>query len=222
MDKNNKKDTIKEILNNKNISNNTKLSTNDDESINFSSEKDKTQNDSNNDITVNGESSSNNEYSGNSRDNSTAGISDSTNNFFIDIAILNELSKSCQLAMNNISFLSYSITNKDMKKDLVAIYSQYASILLQIDQHFEKYGEIPENVSPHLKVMGICGIRMNIKFDKSNSHISEIMIQGENMGIIKCQKLLNGNYDVQPSTTKLLETFKDFQKENIKKLNMYL
>ena len=222
MDKNNKKDTIKEILNNKNISNNTKLSTNDDESINFSSEKNKEQTDSNNDISINGKSASNNEYSDNSRNNTASRISDSTNNFFIDIVILNELSKSCQLAMNNISFLSNSITNKDMKKDLVAIYSQYANILLQIDQHFEKYGEIPENVSPHLKIMGICSIRMNIKFDKSNSHISEIMIQGENMGIIKCQKLLNGNYDIQPSTSKLLETFKDFQKENIKKLNMYL
>lgn len=222
MDKNNKKDTIKEILNSKNISNDNKLSTSNDKTIGFSSEKSKEQDDLNNDFSINGKSSTTDEYSDDSRNNSTPGISDSNNNFFIDIAILNELSKACQMAMNNISFLSNSISNKDMKKDLVSIYSQYSNILLQINQHFEKYGEIPANISPHLKIMSICGIKMNIKFDKSNSHIAEIMIQGETMGIIKSQKLLNGNYDIQSSTTELLESFKDFQKENIKKLNLYL
>lgn len=42
------------------------------------------------------------------------------------------------------------------------------------------------------------------------------------MGIIKSYKLINSNYDIEESTCDLLNTFLDFQKENIKKLNAYL
>ena len=222
MDKNNKKDTIKEILNNKKLSDDSKISTNNNEDSIINQKEDNEQIDSNNNVNTIRESSIFSESSNNSGNTDTNGVSNNTNTFFIDIAVLNELSKSCQMAMSNISYLSNSISDKDMKKNLVAIYSQYANILLQVDQHFEKYGEIPENISHSIKMMGICGLRMNLRFDKSTSHIAEIMIQGENMGIIKCQKILNCNYDIQNSTIKLLEKFRDFQKDNIIKLNEYL
>lgn len=162
------------------------------------------------------------EYSNNSGDNASFGASNNSSNFNYNIAVLNELSKACQLAMNNISYISEIICNKKLKQDLVAIYSQYANVLLQVDQHFEKYGEIPANVSNGLKTMGMWGIKMNTQFDRSNSKIAEIMIQGENMGIIKCQKVLNANLDIEQSTIDLLNSFKNFQKENISKLSNYL
>lgn len=225
MEKNNK-GTIKEILNkdsiNDSLTDSSKNTSSTAENGSLDSKMDKEQNDSSNNNTGVGESSSMDEHSDSSRTSNTDGVSNNTNNFYFDIIVLNEISKACQLAMSNISYLSSRISNKNMKKDLVAIYSQYANILLQVDQHFEKFGEIPDNVSSSLKMMGICGIKMNTKFDRSNSHIAEIMIQGENMGIIKCQKILNNNYDIQNSTTQLLESFKNFQKDNINKLNAYL
>ena len=222
MEKNNKKGTIKEILNKNNFNDNSKISTNDDKNSSLDSEVDKEQNDTSNNFNNTRESTTTIEHPNNSTDNDSNRASDNSNNFFIDIMVLNELSQACQLAMNNISFLSNIISSKNMKKDLVAIYSQYANILLQIDQHFEKFGEIPDNVSSYMKMMGICGLKMNTKFDKSNSHIAEMMIEGETMGIIKCQKLLNCDYDIQDSTTNLLKDFQNFQKENISKLNAYL
>ena len=173
-------------------------------------------------ISSSGKSDNDDESSNTSSGDACSRTSNNSNNFILDIAVLNEISKACHIAMNNISYLSNRICDREMKKELVAIYSQYAHILLQVDQHFEKYGEIPASIPNSLKIMGQTGIRLNIKFDRSPSHIAEIMIQGENMGIIKCQKLLNMNYDVQESTTTLLKTFKDFQKENISTLSRYL
>lgn len=149
---------------------------------------------------------------------------DNTNSsvFKLDLSVLNEISRVCQLAMANISFLSSRITNHEMKKELVAIYSQYSNILLQINQHFEKYGEIPENVPIRNKIMGTCGIKMNTINNRTNSHIADIMIQGSLMGIIKCQKILNSNLDIEKSTIELLKTFNQFQRDNINKLNAYL
>lgn len=140
----------------------------------------------------------------------------------LDIAVLNEVSKACQTAMNNISYLVKSICNSNMKKELVSMYSQYSNVLFQTNQHFEKYGEVPDCVSIGCKVMGFCGIKMNTFKNKSSSHVADIMIQGTLMGVIKCQKILNCQLNIDESTTNLLKDFNKFQRDNIDKLNAYL
>lgn len=162
------------------------------------------------------------EHSNNETIHTSDGISNNNGVFFLDVAVLNELSKASQMAMSNISFIAKKINDTHMKKELVAIYSQYSNILLQINQHFEKFGEIPDGVSKHAAFASECALKANLQFDKSPSHIAEIMIQGLQMGIIKSYKLINSNYDIEESTCDLLNTFLDFQKENIKKLNAYL
>ena len=141
-----------------------------------------------------------------------------------DVEILDELSKSCQLAMSNISFLSTKAIQKNIKKELVSIYSGYTDILSQINKNFESLGEIPSNVSPSLKMFGLCSINLNTKIDKSSSHIAEIMIQGLNMGIIKCQKLLNSfnSTIIKEQTLNLVQQFLNFQEQSIQKLKAFL
>ena len=141
-----------------------------------------------------------------------------------DVEILDELSKSCQLAMSNISFLSTKAIQKNIKKELVSIYSGYTDILSQINKNFESLGEIPSNVSPNLKMFGLCSINLNTKIDKSSSHIAEIMIQGLNMGIIKCQKLLNSSNStiIKEQTLNLIQQFLNFQEQSIQKLKAFL
>ena len=141
-----------------------------------------------------------------------------------DVEILDELSKSCQLAMSNISFLSTKSIQKNIKKELVSIYSGYTDILSQINKNFESLGEIPSNVSPSLKMFGLCSINLNTKIDKSSSHIAEIMIQGLNMGIIKCQKLLNSSNStiIKEQTLNLVQQFLNFQEQSIQKLKAFL
>ena len=141
-----------------------------------------------------------------------------------DVEILDELSKSCQLAMSNISFLSTKSIQKNIKKELVSIYSGYTDILSQINKNFELLGEIPSNVSPSLKMFGLCSINLNTKIDKSSSHIAEIMIQGLNMGIIKCQKLLNSSNStiIKDQTLNLVKQFLNFQEQSIQKLKAFL
>lgn len=186
------------------------------------SKKNEEKDDFSNNIFNNGISTSDSKHSNSKTNSSSTGTSNSSSVFFLDIAVLNEISKASQMAMSNISFISKKITNTQMKKDLVAIYSQYSNILLQINQHFEKFGEIPESIPQYAEFSSQCALKANLQFNKSNSHIAEIMIQGLQMGIIKCYKMINSNYDIEDSTKKLLSTFLDFQKENIKKLNAYL
>lgn len=147
---------------------------------------------------------------------------DNENNYSLDLAILNELSQIAQMGMSTISYLANRISDQNMKKELVSIYSQYSNILLQVNQHFEKYGEIPDDASLGSKMMSWCGIKFSILKDRSNSHVAEMMIQGTQMGVIECQKLLNANLDVDESTVQMIKDLLDFQNQNIQKLNAYL
>lgn len=154
----------------------------------------------------------------NAHDNSVSDI----DNFGLDLAVLNEVSKTANMGMSTISFLTNRINDYTMKKELVAMYSQYSNILLQVNQHFEKYGEVPSDSSLSAKMMSFCGIKKNLAKDSSRSHIAEMMIQGTMMGVIKCQKILNSNLDIDSSTIELLKDFNKFQRENIDKLNAFL
>ena len=65
-------------------------------------------------------------------------------------------------------------------------------------------------------------IQMSTLTTASNSKLAEILIQGNDMGIIKGQKLLNSPH-VKDSTTKnIIKDFITLQQENIEGLKKYL
>lgn len=208
---------------------------NDSKNINNDSESNEKENAVSDNISNIGNGSKHNESANNENVTSSNNTSNNSNtvvsnldsnmaNGSSDVEILDELSKSCQLAMSNISFLSTKAIQKNIKKELVSIYSGYTDILSQINKNFESLGEIPSNVSPSLKMFGICSINLNTKIDKSSSHIAEIMIQGLNMGIIKCQKLLNSSNStiIKEQTLNLVQQFLNFQEQSIQKLKAFL
>lgn len=213
-----------ESANNENVtsSNNTSNNSNTVVSNLDSNMSDASSNNGNNSFI---ESSSSTNVSASSNDSSiNDSFVDNSSEETADVEILDELSKSCQLAMSNISFLSTKAIQKNIKKELVSIYSGYTDILSQINKNFESLGEIPSNVSPSLKMFGLCSINLNTKIDKSSSHIAEIMIQGLNMGIIKCQKLLNSSNStiIKEQTLNLVQQFLNFQEQSIQKLKAFL
>ena len=69
--------------------------------------------------------------------------------------------------------------------------------------------------------MSWMGIQLNTVNDTSNSKLSDLLIQGTNMGIIKGRKLLNSI-----STTKeiknILSDFVRLQEKNVEDLKKYL
>ena len=162
------------------------------------------------------------EHSNTESVNDTNNSTSNSNTFQLDLAVLNEVSKIAKMGMDSISYLAPKVSDKEMRKVLVAMYSQYGNTQSQINQHFEKYGEIPDSTPFKDKMMSFAGVQFNTLRDRSNSHIAEIMIQGTLMGVIECQKILNCGLDVQKSTTDLLKDFNKFQRENINKLNAFL
>lgn len=72
------------------------------------------------------------------------------------------------------------------------------------------------------KMMTWTGVQMNTMMDKSNSHIAELMAQGNLMGIIEAQKLLNHSPEMEQDTKNILNDFITLQNNNIEKMKQFL
>ena len=140
----------------------------------------------------------------------------------INLTILNEISKAAKMGMESISFVIQKVGDENMKENLSTQYSEYGKIADRVNTEFEKYGEVPDESPFGTKMMSYIGTELNTIKDKSNSHTAEIMIQGGNMGIIECQKLLNHNPQADETVKNILNDFVTMQKNNIEKMKVFL
>ena len=140
----------------------------------------------------------------------------------INLTILNEIGKATRMGLSSITFVSDKVEDEKMKEDLSTQYADYGKVLDKVNTQFEKYGEIPDEEPMMDKMMSWTGVQMNTLTDKSNSHIAELMIQGNLMGIIESQKLLNHSPEMEKEVKDILNDFINLQNNHIDKLKQYL
>lgn len=70
--------------------------------------------------------------------------------------------------------------------------------------------------------MSWMGIELNTLTNKSNSQIAQILIQGNDIGVIKGTKLLNNMEFEDKQIKNILEDFVRLQQKNIENLKKYL
>ncbi len=136
--------------------------------------------------------------------------------------ILNEINKGIKMGMDSISTVSEKVQDDRFKKDLKYQYDKYNEILNKVNDELDNYDDFPKELNPMQKAMGWMSIQFNTLDDKSNSKISEMMIQGTNMGIIEGVKLLNHNPDTDKNVKDILNEFIQFQENTVEQLKKYL
>ena len=139
-----------------------------------------------------------------------------------DIKILNELQKGVTMGMASLEEVSNKSEDKTFKNNLSYQYNLYQNALNTINKEFEKIGKIPEDTPITQKVMGWSGIQFNTMNDTSNSKLSELLIQGYDMGIIKGVKLLNENPQASQNVKNILNNFISLQENSIDQLKKFL
>lgn len=140
----------------------------------------------------------------------------------INLTILNEINKAAKMGMDSITFVTEKIGDPVMKENLSFQYAEYGKVLDRVNTEFEKYGEIPDDDKLTDKMMSFAGVQFNTITDKSNSHIAEMMIQGNTMGIIESQKLSNHNPYAEESVKMILNDLMIMQQNNIEKMKTFL
>lgn len=98
----------------------------------------------------------------------------------------------------------------------------YNNILDKVNDAFSNYGEEPNDNSLATKAMLWYGIQTNTIKDKSDSKISELLMQGTNMGIIEGRRILNANPNLDTDVKKLINDFVSYQEQSVEKLKKFL
>lgn len=139
-----------------------------------------------------------------------------------DLTILNEIHKGVTMGMSSLEEVSKKTTDSNFKDELTTQFTTYQTTLTKVNDAFANIGEIPDDTPINQKIMGWTGIQMNTMKDTSNSKLSELLIQGYDMGVIKGFKLLNQSPEATQSVKDILNGFIRLQENNINRLKKFL
>ena len=141
----------------------------------------------------------------------------------INVKVLDEVNKGTTMGMDAIHFVSSKVGDERFKKVLDVEYGKYKKISERIDNIYSKYAiKEPHETNKMEKLMTWYGINMKTMNDQSNSKISELLMQGTNMGIIEGRRLLNNNSSVDNEVKNILNDFVVMQEDSVETLKKYL
>lgn len=139
-----------------------------------------------------------------------------------DLTILNEIHKGVTMGMASLELVADKTQDQQLRDDLSYQYTEYQNTLNTVNNKFQQEGEIPDDTPINTKLMGWTGIQFNTLTDTSNSKLSELLIQGYDMGIIKGVKLLNQSPEASGDVKNILNGFITMQENCIDRLKKFL
>lgn len=141
-----------------------------------------------------------------------------------NLNILDEVNKGATMGMNAISFVSDKVSDDKKFKDVLNTeYNKYENISKRVNNLYSNYtSKEPHETNTMEKMMTWYGIQMKTITDSTTSKLSELLMQGTNMGIIEGRRLLNRNDNVSQDVKDILNEFVLMQEDSIETLKKYL
>lgn len=142
----------------------------------------------------------------------------------INKKVLNEVSKGSKMGMDAIKYVSDKVTDNKFQNVLDVEYNNYKEIFNRVGTIYPNYDKTddPQETSTMNKFMTWNGIQMKTITNQSNSKISELLLQGTNMGIIEGRRLLNNNPSIDKDVRQILNDFVVMQEYSVETLKKYL
>ena len=140
-----------------------------------------------------------------------------------NLNILDEVNKGATMGMDAISYVSEKVVDNDFKEVLNTEYNKYKDISNRVNNLYDNYSnKEPHETNAMNKMMTWYGIQMKTMNDDSTSKLSELLMQGTNMGIIEGRRLLNQNQNIEPDVKNILNDFVVMQEDSVETLKKYL
>ena len=140
-----------------------------------------------------------------------------------NLNILDEVNKGATMGMDAISYISEKVVDSDFKKVLNTEYNKYKDISDRVNNLYDNYSsKEPHETNAMNKMMTWYGIQMKTMVDDSTSKLSELLMQGTNMGIIEGRRLLNQNQNIETDVKNILNDFVVMKEDSVETLKKYL
>ena len=140
-----------------------------------------------------------------------------------NLNILDEVNKGATMGMDAISYVSEKVVDNDFKEVLNTEYNKYKDISNRVNNLYDNYSnKEPHETNAMNKMMTWYGIQMKTMNVDSTSKLSELLMQGTNMGIIEGRRLLNQNQNIESDVKNILNDFVVMQEDSVETLKKYL
>lgn len=140
-----------------------------------------------------------------------------------NLNILDEVNKGATMGMEALEIIKEKVKDNDFKDVLNTEYSKYEKIYERINDLYAQYSDKdPHEPGAMSKMMTWYGIQMRTITDDTTSKLSELLMQGTNMGIIEGRRLLNHNEHAAPDVKNILNDFVVMQEDSVETLKKYL
>ncbi len=140
-----------------------------------------------------------------------------------NLNILDEVNKGATMGMDAITYVSEKVTDDTFKQVLDTEYNKYKDISRRVNNLYANYSDKePHETNAMNKMMTWYGIQMKTFTDDTTSKLSELLMQGTNMGIIEGRRLLNQNNNAAPDVKNILNDFVVMQEDSVETLKKYL
>lgn len=140
-----------------------------------------------------------------------------------NLNILDEVNKGATMGMDAISYVSEKVKDGDFKQVLNVEYDKYKDVSNRVNKLYSNYSDKePHETNAMNKMMTWYGIQMKTMTDDTTSKLSELLMQGTNMGIIEGRRLLNQHNNIEPDVEKILNEFVTMQEDSVETLKKYL
>ena len=140
-----------------------------------------------------------------------------------NLNILDEVNKGATMGMEAISVISEKVQDHTFKKVLDVEYNKYKDISRRVNDLYSNYSsKEPHEINAMNKMMTWYGIQMRTITDDTTSKLSELLMQGTNMGIIEGRRLINQNENAAKDVKNILQEFVTMQEDSVETLKKYL
>lgn len=141
-----------------------------------------------------------------------------------NLNVLDEINKGATMGMDAISFISQKVEDNQFKNILKTEYNKYKDISARVNKLYNNFAtnKEPHETNTMNKMMTWYGIQMKTMTDDTTSKLSELLMQGINMGIIEGRRLINQNANVSSDVKNILHDFVTMQEDSVETLKKYL
>ena len=140
-----------------------------------------------------------------------------------NLNILDEVNKGATMGMDALSIIYDKASDNEFKKVLDTEFNKYKKISERVNTLYDNYSDKkPHQTNSMNKMMTWYGIQMRTITDDTTSKLSELLMQGTNMGIIEGRRLINQNPNAESNVKSILSDFVSMQEDSVETLKKYL
>ena len=141
-----------------------------------------------------------------------------------NLNVLDEVNKGATMGMDAISMINEKTHDAKLKEILQVEFNKYNKISERVNNLYSQFTteKKPHETNKMNKMMTWYGIQMKTITDDTPSKLSELLMQGTNMGIIEGRRLLNHNQRIDDNVQNILNDFVSMQEDSVETLKKFL